>query len=422
MTFEFFLPQKGTLKNIHLNITDASLQDHFFSFRTSLRIEPHQWDKNKQRPVNIYLKKYKKLNTILDHIKVRVSEYIKERLQQRKTISQRGLSTEIHKICIEKIQSYHENSLLYYMKHYIKSRKEMICQSTYKRYLVFYRLIKRFEGFLMERLNVENINSDFINDFIVFGQTEEYSENTIYRSIHFVKTILNFAEKKGIRTRVRELEIRREKQQKTVITLSEEEIIQIKSTQVPEALQPARDWLLISCYTGQRFSDFMKFNVEKITRIGGKPCISFTQQKTQKKILLPLHPMVVNTLQRNGNSFPKVMDIQQYNDAIKEIARMAGLDEPLKVRKRMGYRSREINTEKWKVISSHIGRRSFASNFYGKIPTPLLMQATGHSSEQMFLRYINTIDKERILSLSIYFDKVYTERNIRNKHSNLNLF
>ncbi|CAA7197416.1 tyrosine-type recombinase/integrase [Chryseobacterium potabilaquae] len=287
---------------------------------------------------------------------------------------------------------------------------------SYKRYLVFYRLMKRFEGFLMKRLNVESINSDFINDFIIFGQNEEYSENTIYRSIHFVKTILNFAERKGIKTRVRELEIRREKQQKSVITLSEEEIIRIKNTEVPQELQPAKDWLLISCYTGQRFSDFMNFNVEKITRISGKPCISFIQQKTQKKILLPLHPTVVNTVHRNHNSFPKVMDIQQYNSAIKEIARCSGLNESLKVRKRVGYRSLETKIEKWKVLSSHVGRRSFASNFYGKIPTPLLMQATGHSSEQMFLRYINPVDKERILSLSTYFDKVYTERNIRNSH------
>ncbi|CAA7197068.1 site-specific integrase [Chryseobacterium potabilaquae] len=418
MTFEYFLPQNGSLKNIHLNIFDSSLKEQGFSFRTPLRIHEDQWDKNKQRPINIYLKKDKKINAILDYLKVRITEYVKERLQQRKTISQRGLSKEVHKICIEKTRSYNENSLLHYMKHYINSRKEIICHSTYKRYLVFYRLIKRFEGFIMKRLNVENINSDFINDFIIFGQNEEYSENTIYRSIHFVKTILNFAERRGIKTRVRELEIRREKQQKTVVTISEEEILKIKNTEVPEELQPSKDWLLISCYTGQRFSDFMQFNIEDITKINERSCISFTQKKTQKKILLPLHPTVLNTIQRNGNSFPKIIDIQQYNEAIKEIARIAGLQESVKVRKRMGYRSIEIKTEKWKVISSHIGRRSFASNFYGKIPTPLLMQATGHSSEQMFLRYINPVDKERMLSLSTYFDKVYTERNIRNSHYN----
>jgi hypothetical protein len=35
-------------------------------------------------------------------------------------------------------------------------------------------------------------------------------------------------------------------------------------------------------------------------------------------------------------------------------------------------------------------RRSFASNYYGKIETPLLMNITGHTKESTFLTYIGT--------------------------------
>ncbi len=59
--------------------------------------------------------------------------------------------------------------------------------------------------------------------------------------------------------------------------------------------------------------------------------------------------------------------------------------------------------QKWEAITSHIGRRSFASNFYGKIPTALLMEATGHSTEQMFNRYISSADTERTRALMAYF-------------------
>ena len=76
--------------------------------------------------------------------------------------------------------------------------------------------------------------ASFIRDFMIFGKKEEYSENTIYRTIHFIKTILNFVERKGIRTCVRELELRREKQKKEVVTLTEKEIIKIQKTVVPE--------------------------------------------------------------------------------------------------------------------------------------------------------------------------------------------
>ena len=96
-----------------------------------------------------------------------------------------------------------------------------------------------------------------------------------------------------------------------------------------------------------------------------------------------------------------------YNEQIKEIAKISKIDQLIYARKRTGFRSLETKIEKWKAISSHIGRRSFATNFYGKIPTPLLMQATGHSSEQIFLKYINPTDNEKLISLGNYFEKIY---------------
>ena len=38
------------------------------------------------------------------------------------------------------------------------------------------------------------------------------------------------------------------------------------------------------------------------------------------------------------------------------------------------------------------------------------MEATGHSTEQMFLRYINPQNDERVLALGDYFDRVFEER------------
>lgn len=409
MTFYFYLSQNNNLKNIHLKFTDKQLKKTF-GFRTALRISEEDWDNEKQRPQNIYLKKYKKLNSQLDQIKKELAEYIQNQHCHKKLLQQRIMSKIVKKACHNPTKYLPQNSLLYFIHWYIDTKKELICHSTYKRYKVFFYLLERFEGFLCRRLYIEDINSDFITDFIRFGKDEEYSENTIYRTIHFVKTILNFAERKGIRTAVRELEIRREKQQKEIVTLTEKEIIKIKSTDVPKELQAAKDWLLISCYTGQRFSDFIHFTNEQLTQINGKTCISFVQQKTRKQILLPLHPTVLNNFYRNGNTFPKPMDIQQYNNDIKKIAKLADLNETIKARKRIGYRTKTVKTPKWETLSSHIGRRSFATNFYGKIPTPLLMEATGHSTEQMFLRYINPVDNERILSLGNYFDRIYEER------------
>ena len=46
--------------------------------------------------------------------------------------------------------------------------------------------------------------------------------------------------------------------------------------------------------------------------------------------------------------------------------------------------------EKWRLISSHVCRKSFSSHFYSNplFPTPLLMNITAHSTEKQFLDYI----------------------------------
>lgn len=406
MTFTFFLPEQGFLKNIYIKVAELE-SGATYTLKTPLQILEKDWDNDKQRPINIYIKKYKILNVKLNNIKKNLFKFLQDKQYSGRYAKESGMIKKVEEICSQQEIKQSKDSLLYYMQWYIDTKKELICHSTYKRYKVFYHLFERFEGFILRQLTVVEVNSSFIKNFLKFGKQEEYSENTIYRSIHFVKTILNFAERKGIRTAVRELDIRREKQHKEVVTLSEQELMVVRKTKVSSRLQIAKSWLLISCYTGQRFSDFMGFSKKQLTTINNKLCISFIQQKTQKKILLPLHPVVLKVLENNNGNFPRRLDINEYNEQIKVIAKLANLTRRIKAKKRLGYRSRYVETEKWELISSHIGRRSFATNFYGKIPTPLLMSATGHSTEQMFLKYINPIDETRVETLSNYFDEIH---------------
>ena len=39
-------------------------------------------------------------------------------------------------------------------------------------------------------------------------------------------------------------------------------------------------------------------------------------------------------------------------------------------------------------MASHVCRRSFATNLYGVLRTPLIMSITAHSTEKMLLNYI----------------------------------
>ncbi|MDR2271365.1 MAG: site-specific integrase [Sphingobacterium sp.] len=408
MIFNFTLLSTDSTSLIAVKFIDEQQKE--FIVKTNLKINPNRWNADKQRPENIYLKIYKRLNAKLDAVKIVVSNYLEDVASKQRKFSLNILTRLIKKSCILNDSSFVKGSLLEATDNFIKSRLHLISVNTHRRYKVFFRMLKRFEGFQQKHLMLKEVDSNFVKDFINFGNLESYSSSTIYRTIYFVRTVLNFLEKRGIRTFVYELELPKIKKYNRVISLTEDELIRIQETAVPPPLKAAKDWLVISCYTGQRVSDFMNFNLDMMEILDGKPCLSFTQQKTQKTILLPLHPTAIHVMSDNGNNFPAKLSAQKYNEQIKEIARLAGINSLIKVRTRSGFRSTEKLIQKWEAITSHIGRRSFASNFYGKIPTPLLMQATGHSTELMFQRYISNTDTERTRSLGAYLDEVYKNK------------
>ena len=112
---------------------------------------------------------------------------------------------------------------------------------------------------------------------------------------------------------------------------------------------------------------------------------------------------------RNGR-FPPPLSDQKYNDYIKTVGRIAELTYKVKGSKKTEtkpnskiYRKETGLYEKCDLISSHIGRRSFATNFYGQIPTTYLIYVTGHSTEAMFLNYIGKSNKDLAMELTKYF-------------------
>jgi len=410
MIFNFTLLNSTSISFIYLSFVGDQQQQFFI--KTPLKIIPAQWDHEKQRPCNIYLKKFKKLNTKLDALKISITTYLSDLKSSKKDFSIRAVNRLVKKCCSEATSSLPVGGLLQSVDNFIKSRLHLITSTTHKRYLVFFRLLKRFEGYQRKYLMLDQVNSLFVQQFIAYGEAENYSVSTIHRTIHFVRTVLNFLEKRGVRTFVYELELPKVKKINHAVSLSEDEISTIKNIEVPAHLKAAKDWLVISCYTGQRVSDFMNFNLDMMEILDGKPCLSFTQQKTQKSILLPLHPTALIIMSNNGHRFPHKMTAQKYNEQIKEVTRLAGITTLVKVRKRKGFRSSDQLIPKCEAITSHIGRRSFATNFYGKIPTALLMDATGHSTEQMFQRYISNVDTERTRSLGTYLENMYQNRSM----------
>ena len=180
-----------------------------------------------------------------------------------------------------------------------------------------------------------------------------------------------------------------------------------------ERLRIGRDWLLIGCYTGQRISDFIRMEKSMINTIKGREYIILTQEKTSTNVVIPLHQEVKEILSRYKGNFPPRRggslnnDTAILNKQIRTLCKLAGIDRKERGRIYDPKQGRYIYGEYplCQIASSHICRRSFASNHYGKVPTPIIMSITGHKQESTFLNYIGVDDSTLSEQIFNYWDK-----------------
>ncbi|AQS93878.1 hypothetical protein BXQ17_07320 [Polaribacter sp. BM10] len=303
--------------------------------------------------------------------------------------------------------------LINYIDYYINYRKNETTKSTLKKIKVVKQLLIRFQAYRKATILIKDINDNFKNEFVNYCKGELYAQNTIQRAFIFIKTFCKHARFLGIETHQQLDGLRVDRQKVAKIYLTPKDLVKIENIskdKLTNSLENTKDWLIISVYTGQRISDFMRFTKEQIRVEDGKHLIEFTQQKTGKNMTVPLHPKVLEVLNKRNGSFPYKISDQKYNDFIKEVCKLAEINEPTTgskmVETEIGskvFRKQSGTYKKYELVTSHIGRRSFATNFYGKIPTSLLINITGHSTESMFLNYIGKSNKDLALEITKYF-------------------
>lgn len=304
-------------------------------------------------------------------------------------------------------------NLVDYIDFYIDYRKHEIKETSKKKFNVIKHKLQRFEAYRSKPILIKDVNDSFKNEFVNYQKKELYSQNTMQRELVFIKTFCKHARFLGLEThpQLDSLRLDREKVEKIYLTFEDlKKIENIDKEKLTDSLDNAKDWLIISCYIGQRISDFMRFTDEQIRVEDGKQLIEFTQKKTGKNMTVPLHPKVIEILNKRNGKFPYYILSQKYNQFIKVVCQLAELNDLVKGSKKLEtapesgiFRKQTGIYKKWELVTSHIGRRSFATNFYGKIPTTYLINVTGHSTETMFLNYIGKSNKDLALQIANYF-------------------
>lgn len=152
-----------------------------------------------------------------------------------------------------------------------------------------------------------------------------------------------------------------------------------------------RDIFVFQCLVGCRVSDLRNLRTSNVVRDAIEYVAAKTKKDRNSVIRVPLGARAKALVEKyagreDGRLFPFISD-QRYNDAIKDICRVCGVDRLVTViNPTTGEDERRPICE---VASSHMARRTFIGNLYKRVKDPNLVGSlSGHKEgSKAFARY-----------------------------------
>jgi integrase len=408
---------------ITLEVCDARFQGRRFRYSTGETIDPDLWLKKKQRAKIIpsIQTEVNALNAHLDRINKCVSDFLASKLNS-KTIINEELRSRLEdlkvdeqkeilikqqqELEIEKQKLEKENDFYNIWETIITSTRTKdglpISDGTKRSKRQTLNLVKEHCAKHKIKLTFETLDKSYYHKLDNYMIEKKFSPNNRGKHFKEIKAILREAEDRDI-----SVNSAFHKKSFKVIRIPADSIhlneTDIKKLLEAEKLTPAqnrlRDIFVMACYTGQRHSDWHQIRKENIINENGVELLRIKQQKGNKTIHLPVHPIVKLLLKKYGDISPQVVSNQKFNETLKEIGQKAEL----------GKISIGGNIfEKKDLLSTHTARRSFATNAYlsRSMQVYEIMNCTGHKSESSFLKYLklNGMDYAKLASESKFFN------------------
>lgn len=285
--------------------------------------------------------------------------------------------------------NYNSKDFYDFALNYINTNKNLSEEAirTYKSQVT--KLKKYHSG----KISLSEVNNlDFIKDYENYMiEKLNNKTNTIYKSLAFIRTILNEAIAHSIVQKSVFSAIKLKKVAGNREFLKFSEINHLENLLNSNKLSPTRKevlrYFLFSCYTGLRFTDIKNLTYGDIFEYPfynpetkestNREMISLDMHKTKRQVNIPLIPQA-KALIKPDNQYHyckifKVLSNQKTNQNLKEIMKLA------EIRKKGG-------------ISFHCARHSFATNaIAANMSLPYVSQLLGHSETKTTGIYVKIL-------------------------------
>ena len=277
--------------------------------------------------------------------------------------------------------------------------------STYEKFAAVKNHLMNFRT----ELTFDFFDEKGLNDYVTYlRDVKEMRNSTIGKQLSFLKWFLRWAFKKGLHQNnaYDSYKPKLKSTQKKIIFLTWEELNKLREFEIPaakQALDRVRDVFLFQCFTGLRYSDV--FNLRRSDIKGDH--IEVTTVKTSDSLIIELNnhsKAILDKYKDVAFEDDKVLPVitnQKMNDYLKELAELAGIDEPVRQTYYRGNERIDEVTPKYALLGTHAGRRTFICNALALgIPPQVVMKWTGHSDYKAMKPYIDIADDIKANAMS----------------------
>lgn len=206
--------------------------------------------------------------------------------------------------------------------------------------MVIYEIeLAKFKEFLGADIAFNDIDTTLLRKYETFLIDKGLSNNTIHKSWKILRRVMNIAINEGLTDNYpfRQYDNPTYKQTDRIhLSFAEvDKIEKMLTKKIPDNLRVAANYFLLGCYSGLRFSDWLRFEYEKFVQGNS---LYLRTQKNKEIVSINMHHRLKATVDRIKD-LPSIYSMQKTNVFLKEIARRSGIK---------------------KVLTSHVARHTFA--------------------------------------------------------------
>ncbi len=385
-------------------------------FTTGYRIDVSKWDAEKQRVKNGCTNKLKQtsaeINSDLSNYFTEIQNIFKEfevkdemlttvQLREAFNLATKKMDTEDNSVQEKPVLSFWKVFNEFVSEN---SKRNNWANGTLQKFNALKKHIEKWKS----EPTMDDFSEKGLSDFADTLYKQDLKNSTIDKQIGLLKWVLRWSASKNLTSDNAFLNFKPKLKtaRKTVVFLDAQELKQLTDFEIPEDkkyLEKVRDIFLFCCYTSLRYSDVCNLCHSNIKG----SYIDIVTIKTNDRIVIEFNDKSKAIYEKyrdfhfeGGKVFP-VISNQKMNDYLKDLAELAGLDNPVHQTHYKGNERIETILPKYAVLSTHDARRTFICNALSLgIPANVVMKWTGHSDYKAMKPYIDIADDIKASAMS----------------------